>query len=99
MPRRSMARPRPELPAAEAIHALIDARGRLAVRVSPGARNEALEIIDCRLLARVRVAPEQGKANAAVAELLARALGCGASRVHLLRGATSREKLFRIDPA
>ena len=48
------------------------------------------------LLARVRAAPEDGKANAAVLELLARALGVAPSRLSLLRGATSREKLFRI---
>ena len=92
-----MARARTELPPAEAIRALADGEGRLAVRVTPGARIEALEIVDGRLLAKVRAKPEDGKANAAVLELVASALALAPSRVALLRGATSREKLLRID--
>ena len=92
-----MSKPKVELPAAAALLALADAAGRLAVRVTPGARIEVLEVADGRLLAKVRAKPEDGKANAAVQELLAKALGIATSRLHLLRGATSREKLFRID--
>ena len=47
--------------------------------------------------ARVRAVPEDGKANAAVVKLLAKALGVAKSRLVLLRGATSRDKLFRLD--
>lgn len=92
-----MARHRPGLPEAAAIRALADGEGRLAVRVTPGARSEMLEIADGRLLARVRAKPEDGKANAAVRELLAQGLGVAPARLELLRGATSREKLFRIE--
>lgn len=92
-----MAKPKADLPAAEAIRALADGKGRLAVRVTPGARVEALEIADGRLLAKVRVKPEDGKATAAVLELVAKGLGVATSRLHLLRGATSREKLLQID--
>jgi len=42
-------------------------------------------------------APEDGRANAAVAEQLARALGVAKTRLTLLRGATSRDKVFRLD--
>jgi uncharacterized protein YggU (UPF0235/DUF167 family) len=91
-----MARPRADLPTAEAIRALADADGRLAVRVTPGARMQMLEIADGRLLAKVRAKPEEGKANAAVIELLGKSLGVATSRLRLLRGATSREKLFQI---
>jgi len=91
-----MARPRAELPDADALRALIDAQGRLAVRVTPGARVEVLEIDAGRLLARVRAKPQDGEANAAVRVLLAAALGVAPSRIELLRGATSREKLFAI---
>ena len=93
-----MAKPKPEYPPAAAIRALADAEGRLAVRVTPGARVEMLEIADGRLLAKVRVKPEDGKANAAVLALLADALGTATSRLRLLRGATSREKLVGIAP-
>lgn len=92
-----MARPRINLPPAGAVRALADDQGRLAVRVTPGARVESLEVSDGRLLAKVRAKPEDGKANAAVVALVAAALGLAESRVHLLRGATSREKLLKID--
>lgn len=91
-----MARPAVDLPAAEAVRALIDGEGRLAVRVTPGARSESLGIECGRLLAKVRAKPQEGQANAAVIALVASALGIGASRVELLRGATSREKLLRV---
>ena len=92
-----MARVRPELPTAQAIRALIDGEGRLAVRVTPGARVESLEITEGRLIAKVRVKPEDGKATQAVLALIAAALSLAPSRVSLLRGATSREKLVRIE--
>ncbi|HEX8057040.1 MAG TPA: DUF167 domain-containing protein [Novosphingobium sp.] len=91
-----MARPKTDLPSAEAIRALVDGEGRLAVRVTPGARVEALEIAEGRLFAKVRAKPEDGKANAAVIELVADRLGIAPSRLSLLRGATSREKLLQV---
>lgn len=91
-----MARPRADVPPAEAIRALLDAEGRLVLRVTPGARREAIAIEDGRLLVKVRVKPEDGKANAAVLELLAGALGVATSRLHMLRGATGRDKLVRL---
>jgi uncharacterized protein YggU (UPF0235/DUF167 family) len=91
-----MARPRAALPGARDLRALIDAEGRLALRVTPGAKVEALEIADGRLLAKVRAQPEDGKANEAVRALLARALDVAPSRLELLRGATAREKQFRV---
>lgn len=94
-----MARPRADLPTASALRALVDGDGRLAVRVTPGARTEAIEIVDGRVLVKVRVKPEDGKATAAVLELVARTLGVATSRVEMLRGATSREKLLRVPPA
>jgi uncharacterized protein YggU (UPF0235/DUF167 family) len=91
-----MARPRADFPSAEAIRALATAEGRLAVRVTPGAKLEALQIVEGRLLAKVRAKPEDGRANAAVLDLLAKSLGLPTSRLRLLRGATSREKLFQL---
>lgn len=66
------------------------------MRVTPGARSEALDVSDGGLLAKVRAKPEGGEANEAVRKLLAQALGIAPSRVELLRGATSRLKQFRI---
>ena len=92
-----MARPKTDFPPAEAILALADGEGRLALRVTPGARSETVEIAQGKVLVKVRVKPEDGKANQAVLELLARALGITTSRLRMLRGATGREKLVQIE--
>jgi uncharacterized protein YggU (UPF0235/DUF167 family) len=91
-----MARPRAELPDAEAIRALIDGQGRLALRVTPGARVEAMAIENGRLVVKVRAKPSDGEANAAVLALVASGLRVPGSRLTLLRGATSREKLIGV---
>lgn len=93
-----MAKPRPELPPAAAIRALADAEDRLALRVTPGARSDGIEIAENRVLVKVRAKPQDGAANEAVLGLLAQALGVAASRLQMLRGATSREKLVRLPP-
>lgn len=91
-----LARPWTDSPSAEAIRALADAEGRLALRVTPGARDEAIAIERGRLLVKVRAKPEAGKANTAVLGLLAAALGIATSRLRLLRGATGRDKLVQL---
>lgn len=68
------------------------------MRVTPGARSEGIEIVEGGVAVKVRAKPEDGKASAAVLELLAQALEVAPSKVEMLRGATSREKLFRIPP-
>lgn len=71
------------------------------MRVTPRAGSAALR---CEpgpppvLHARVTAPPDAGRANAAVAELLAQALGVPKTRIELLRGARGRDKLFRLRP-
>ncbi|MBW7921633.1 MAG: DUF167 domain-containing protein [Rubellimicrobium sp.] len=67
------------------------------LRVTPNAGRNALARDGSRITARVTVVPEGGRANAAVAALLARALGVAKGRLTLVRGATSRDKVFRLD--
>ena len=67
-------------------------------RVTPGARHTALVLEDGVIRVHVTTAPEDGKANRAVAELLARALGVAKSRLELVRGQTARDKVFRLLP-
>jgi uncharacterized protein YggU (UPF0235/DUF167 family) len=68
------------------------------LRVTPAARRDALERgEDGTIRAHVTAAPEDGKATAAVAALLALALGVAKSRLTLVRGATSRDKMFRLE--
>ena len=68
------------------------------VRVTPGARESAVgEWKDDILRVKVREPAEKGRANEAVARLLAKSLAVPPTAVILKRGATSREKLFEID--
>lgn len=92
-----MARPQVDLPPATELLALADAEGRLAVRVTPCARAEGVSIKQGQVLAKTRAKPQNGAANEAVIALLAQALDCAPSRITLLRGATSRQKVFRIE--
>ena len=51
------------------------------------------------LKARVRAAPENGKANAALEALLAKTLGVAKTKVAVTRGATARLKTIFIESA
>ena len=91
-----MARPAPALPDAAALRARIDESGRLGVKVTPGAREEAVVLTDDSVLVKVRAPADKGAANAAVVQVVARALDLAPSRVTLLRGGTSRSKLLQV---
>ncbi len=68
----------------------------IAVRVTPKASRNAVVVEGDLIRVYVTVVPEGGKANAAVVKLLARAMGVAKSRLHLKRGATSRDKVFEV---
>ena len=70
----------------------------IAVRVIPGARRESVEVSDGVVRIHVRAVAEAGRATEAARRALAEALGLAQSRLVLVRGATSREKLFRVVP-
>ncbi|MBI3637889.1 MAG: DUF167 domain-containing protein [Candidatus Rokubacteria bacterium] len=70
---------------------------RLSVRVQPRASRD--EIVGWQgdvLRVRVGAPPVEGEANAAVAALLAKALGVRSSAVSLVRGERGREKVVRV---
>ena len=69
----------------------------IAVRVTPKSSRNAVVIEAGTIRVYVTVVPEGGKATAAVVTLLAKALGVAKSRLTLLRGATGRDKVFRLD--
>lgn len=68
----------------------------IAVRVTPKASRNRIVQEAGALRVYVTVVPEAGKANAAVIQLLAKALGVPKSRLVLIRGQSSRDKVFRI---
>lgn len=78
--------------------ALAETGAEFRVRVTPNAsRAEVTDLGDGQLKVAVTATPEGGKANAAVRDALARALGVAKTRLELTRGATSRDKVFRLD--
>ncbi len=67
------------------------------VRVQPrGNRSEIQGFLNGSLRIKTTAAPTDGKANADVIKQLAKAYKVPASRVTLVRGVRSREKVFRI---
>lgn len=68
-----------------------------AVRVTPKASRDRITADGDGWRVYVTSVPEDGKANAAVQKLLAKALGVAKTRLVLTQGATSREKVFRLD--
>lgn len=71
----------------------------MVVTVKPNSRKGPLIETDDAgaLTVFVREPATEGKANIAVAALLAKHFGVAKSRVTLISGATSRTKRFRID--
>ncbi len=71
----------------------------LRVHVQPGAgRTEVVGRHGDALKVKVAAAPEGGRANTAVAQLVASMLGVPPTAVVLVSGATNRAKRFRIGP-
>ena len=71
---------------------------RLIVRVTPRARQRRLEqAADGTWRAMVPEPPEDGRANAALIELLAERFDVPKRALHIVRGHTSRQKIVEID--
>lgn len=74
------------------------AEARIEVRLRPrGHADELLGFEGGVLQARVTTPPVDGKANRALCRLIAKRLGVAPSRVSLLRGERSRQKLVAIE--
>ncbi|HET9864728.1 MAG TPA: DUF167 domain-containing protein [Steroidobacteraceae bacterium] len=70
----------------------------LRLKVKPGSRVEELtELADGTWQARVKAPPVDGKANAAVIELVAQHFGVRKAQVTIKSGASGRMKLVQID--
>jgi hypothetical protein len=70
---------------------------QIRIRAQPRAsRNAVVGLHGGRLKVAVTAAPTEGKANRAVLEVLAEALGVRASAVAVVAGDRSRDKTFRV---
>ena len=70
---------------------------RLKVKVVPGSsRDEIVGWLGDALKIKVMAPPERGKANEAVVELLAAALGISTDDIKVVSGHTSPSKVFAI---
>lgn len=78
------------------LHHLTAPGTEIALRVTPKASRNAIELRDGALRIYVTCVPEDGKANAAVQKLLAKELGIAKSRLTLIRGHTARDKVFVV---
>ena len=77
-------------------HLAVEGR-EVAVRVTPKAARDRIEMGEGGVVrVYVTAIPDKGAANAAVLKLLAKAMGVPKSRLEILRGATSRDKVVRI---
>jgi hypothetical protein len=76
---------------------LVQPGATFAVRVTPNARRAVFEVVDGVIRIGVTEVPEAGRATEAARARLAKALGVAKTRLSLVRGATSRDKLFRLD--
>ena len=75
--------------------------GELTVKVIPNAGDNSISLPGDNgpagiLLVRVTATPEDGKANAAVLKLLAKALGLPITSLEIIRGGNARTKIIAI---
>lgn len=74
------------------------AEARIEVRLRPrGHADELLGLVDGVLQARVSAPPVDGKANKALCRLVAKQVGVAPSRVSVIRGEKSRQKLLSVE--
>ena len=73
---------------------------QLTIHATPGARRNTVGgAHDGALRVRVSAPADQGRANDAIAKALSQALGLRPAQIELIRGHTSRRKVFAIhDP-
>jgi uncharacterized protein (TIGR00251 family) len=74
------------------------APGTVRIRVRAGSSRDGLvRVEDGTIVIRVTAPPRDGRANNAVCRFVAKRVGVPPSRVRILRGARSREKVLRIE--
>jgi len=69
---------------------------KIQVKVKPSSRTEELSREGASFIVQVKEPPKEGKANQAVVRLLAEHFGVPRSRVRILSGFKSRNKVIEI---
>lgn len=78
----------------------MSASQRISVRVSPRSSRDEIIGWDAetrRLKVRIKAAPVNNAANEALIRLISRELKVAKSRIQIVRGANSRDKIVEID--
>lgn len=72
---------------------------KISVRIKPNSRHreEVVKNDDDTLTVYIKAPAIEGRANAAAIKLLAKHFRVASSKVKLVRGATSKYKIFEID--
>ncbi len=71
---------------------------KIKVKVKPNSKKEEIKKIEEDFYEiRVTVVPEKGKANKKVIEILSKHLKVPKSKIKLVKGEKSKEKIFEID--
>ncbi len=70
---------------------------KIAVKVKPNARQSRVEVSESGYTVYVTEPPQDNKANKAVIKMLSGYLKVAKSRITIVRGAKSREKLIEIN--
>lgn len=84
-------------------HSLHGDHVRLSVRLTPAGGRDAFDGLEAGadgmvwLKVRVSAPPEDGKANRALVQLLAKRLRIAKSAIHFISGETARKKILRIE--
>ena len=70
---------------------------KIFVKVKTGVKNESIEKLDdTHFIVSVKDRPISGKANIAVIKALSEFLDVAQSRINIVRGLTSRNKVFEL---
>lgn len=71
---------------------------KISAKVKPNAKENRVErISDNEFLVWVKAPAQENRANQAAREILAEYFGVAKSRVNLLKGKTSRQKVFEVE--
>ena len=77
---------------------ILESETKIPVRIHPNAaRNEVMGITDGILQVRISAPPVKGKANKELIDFLSQLLGVSKSRLSIIKGHTSRNKVIAVD--